>query len=183
MTALRGKHVIITGGSQGIGLATAAACQRNGARVSVIARDSVRLASVQSMLPGLAVASADVTDPGTLAHAIEHLEATHGPCDVLVTAAGAAVMGAGRVLAIDTVPERLEMARAAGAETLDFASVDIYDAIQQRTHGRRGVCVHPARRRPPPGERRQRRTVGTPKARPHSRRNRRAPRSAAPGDV
>lgn len=28
------------------------------------------------------------------------------------------------------------MARAAGAETLDFASVDIYDAIQQRTHGR-----------------------------------------------
>lgn len=48
----------------------------------------------------------------------------------------AILMGAGRVLAIDTVPERLEMARAAGAETLDFAKLDIYDAIQQRTHGR-----------------------------------------------
>lgn len=48
----------------------------------------------------------------------------------------ALLMGAGRVLAIDTVPERLEMARAAGAETLDFAKLDIYDAIQQRTHGR-----------------------------------------------
>ena len=93
MTALRGKHVVITGGSQGIGLATAAACHRHGARVSAIARDSVRLASVQSMLPGLAVASADVTDAGTLAHAIQSLEASHGPCDVLVTAAGAAEPG------------------------------------------------------------------------------------------
>jgi threonine dehydrogenase-like Zn-dependent dehydrogenase len=48
----------------------------------------------------------------------------------------AILMGAGRVIAIDTVPERLEMARAAGAETLDFRKEDIYDAIQQRTHGR-----------------------------------------------
>lgn len=48
----------------------------------------------------------------------------------------ALLMGAGRVLAIDTIPERLEMARAAGAETLDFGKVDVYDAIQQRTHGR-----------------------------------------------
>ncbi len=48
----------------------------------------------------------------------------------------AILMGAGRVIAIDTVPERLEMARAAGAETLDFREVDVYDAIQQRTHGR-----------------------------------------------
>ena len=48
----------------------------------------------------------------------------------------AILMGAGRVLAIDAIPERLEMARAAGAETLDFSKLDIYDAIQQRTHGR-----------------------------------------------
>ena len=48
----------------------------------------------------------------------------------------AILMGAERVIAIDTVPERLEMARAAGAETLDFAKHDIYDAIQQHTRGR-----------------------------------------------
>lgn len=54
----------------------------------------------------------------------------------------AILMGAGRVIAIDTVPERLAMARAAGAETLDFREVDIYDAIQQRTHGRGAdACV------------------------------------------
>jgi threonine dehydrogenase-like Zn-dependent dehydrogenase len=46
------------------------------------------------------------------------------------------LLGAERVIAIDTVPERLELARAAGAETLDFLEVDIYDAIMEKTKGR-----------------------------------------------
>jgi threonine dehydrogenase-like Zn-dependent dehydrogenase len=46
------------------------------------------------------------------------------------------LLGAEKVIAIDTVPERLEMARAGGAETLDFHEVDVYDEIQARTHGR-----------------------------------------------
>jgi len=46
------------------------------------------------------------------------------------------LLGAERVIAIDTVPERLAMARAAGAETLDFHEVDVYEEIQNRTKGR-----------------------------------------------
>ena len=46
------------------------------------------------------------------------------------------LLGAGRVIAIDTVPERLAMARSAGAETLDFLDEDIYDKIQEMTKGR-----------------------------------------------
>ncbi|MDB6453007.1 zinc-dependent alcohol dehydrogenase [Falsirhodobacter sp. 20TX0035] len=46
------------------------------------------------------------------------------------------LLGAERVIAIDTVPERLVMAAAAGAETLDFRDVDIYDEIMSRTEGR-----------------------------------------------
>ena len=46
------------------------------------------------------------------------------------------MLGAERVIAIDTVPERLELARQAGAETLDFGEVDVYDEIQARTQGR-----------------------------------------------
>ncbi|MBX9751776.1 MAG: glutathione-dependent formaldehyde dehydrogenase [Roseococcus sp.] len=46
------------------------------------------------------------------------------------------LLGAGRVIAIDTVPERLEMARAAGAITLDFHAEDIYERIQDLTQGR-----------------------------------------------
>lgn len=46
------------------------------------------------------------------------------------------LFGAERVIAIDTVPERLALARAAGAEVLDFLAADIYDGIQELTKGR-----------------------------------------------
>ncbi|MCJ8139972.1 zinc-dependent alcohol dehydrogenase [Falsirhodobacter halotolerans] len=46
------------------------------------------------------------------------------------------LLGAERVIAIDTVPERLALAAAAGAEVLDFADVDVYDEIMSRTEGR-----------------------------------------------
>ncbi|WP_109485311.1 zinc-dependent alcohol dehydrogenase [Occallatibacter savannae] len=43
------------------------------------------------------------------------------------------MLGAGRVIAIDRVPERLAMARAAGAETLNFDEVDILEALREMT--------------------------------------------------
>jgi threonine dehydrogenase-like Zn-dependent dehydrogenase len=46
------------------------------------------------------------------------------------------LLGAERVIAIDTVPERLAMARSAGAQTLDFKQDDVYDRIQDLTNGR-----------------------------------------------
>ena len=46
------------------------------------------------------------------------------------------LLGAERVIAIDTVPERLAMAREAGAITIDFMAEDVYDRIQELTHGR-----------------------------------------------
>lgn len=46
------------------------------------------------------------------------------------------LLGAHRVIAIDTVPERLAMARQSGAETLDFMEGDIYEKIQELTNGR-----------------------------------------------
>ncbi len=46
------------------------------------------------------------------------------------------MLGAERVIAIDTVPERLRMAEAAGAITIDFIKEDVYDRIQELTHGR-----------------------------------------------
>ena len=47
------------------------------------------------------------------------------------------MLGAGRVIAIDQVPERLEMARVHGkAETIDFSQVKVYDALMEMTNGR-----------------------------------------------
>ena len=46
------------------------------------------------------------------------------------------LLGAERVIAIDTVPERLGMAAAAGAITVDFMKEDVHERIQELTHGR-----------------------------------------------
>lgn len=46
------------------------------------------------------------------------------------------MLGAGRVIAIDEVPERLAMAEAGGAETIDFSKTDVYDRLMALTNGR-----------------------------------------------
>jgi threonine dehydrogenase-like Zn-dependent dehydrogenase len=47
------------------------------------------------------------------------------------------MLGAGRVIAIDRVPERLAMAREHGrAETIDFSTQKVYDELQEMTRGR-----------------------------------------------
>ncbi|MBB2156753.1 glutathione-dependent formaldehyde dehydrogenase [Gluconacetobacter diazotrophicus] len=46
------------------------------------------------------------------------------------------LLGAERVLAIDTVPERLALAEAGGAEMINFRTEDVYPRIQDLTAGR-----------------------------------------------
>jgi 3-dehydrosphinganine reductase len=96
MTKLADAHVVITGGSSGIGLATARLAARRGARVSLVARDEARLASAADQLEGashVATASADVGRPDDLRAAIAQLTAEQGPCDVLITSAGSSHPG------------------------------------------------------------------------------------------
>jgi threonine dehydrogenase-like Zn-dependent dehydrogenase len=45
------------------------------------------------------------------------------------------LLGAGRVIAIDTVPERRRMAEAAGAETLDSMDPDVFERLRDMTGG------------------------------------------------
>lgn len=98
---LLNKHVIITGGSSGIGLATAQQLVIRGASVSLIARNRARLAEAADSLRPLArkngqrieIATADVTRQNDLQQAIADLVGRSGPCDVLITAAGVAHPG------------------------------------------------------------------------------------------
>ncbi len=48
----------------------------------------------------------------------------------------AQMQGAGHVVAIDRVPERLALAEAAGAEIIDFSKEDVYDRLNRITRGR-----------------------------------------------
>lgn len=91
---LIGRHVLITGGSQGIGLETARLVAARGSRVSIVARNPERLAEAAAAVgSGARTASADVTDADRLGAAVGALEAEAGPVDVLITCAGVAHPG------------------------------------------------------------------------------------------
>lgn len=54
-----------------------------------------------------------------------------------MTIKSAWMLGAGRVIAIDNVPERLAMAQEQGkAETINFDNADVYDRLMEMTGGR-----------------------------------------------
>jgi 3-dehydrosphinganine reductase len=99
VTRLGGAHVLITGGSSGIGLALAEQCAIRGAAVSLVARNGERLAAAHERVvraaagARVATAAADVTDAPGLARAIDTLVGGSGPVDVLVTSAGYAHPG------------------------------------------------------------------------------------------
>jgi 3-dehydrosphinganine reductase len=91
MTAGRwaGRHVIVTGGSSGIGLAATALLLGAGARVTAIGLAGRPLAELAALAqPGLAVAAADVSEPEQLAAAMDAGRAAHGPAGALITCAG-----------------------------------------------------------------------------------------------
>lgn len=110
MTRIAGSHVVVTGGSQGIGLATAQACAQRGARVSLIARDPEGLAQAEQQLPGgCATASADVTDMAALEAGLGELVDAQGPCNILVAAAGRAEPGYFLDLEADVFARQMEL--------------------------------------------------------------------------
>jgi uncharacterized protein len=89
---LPGRHVLVTGGSQGIGVDVAAEFARRGASVTVLGRDRDRLAEVAARIGG-AYAAVDLADLDAVATAIERIEAEGGPVDVLINNAGVAAAG------------------------------------------------------------------------------------------
>jgi 3-dehydrosphinganine reductase len=90
---LASAHVIVTGGSSGIGLATARLLAGRGAKVSLIARGRERLEAAAKEVSA-AARVADVADRAAVTRAVAELEEEQGqPCDVLITSAGLARPG------------------------------------------------------------------------------------------
>jgi len=95
---LQDRHVLITGGSKGIGLACALGFLREGARVSLVSRDLQNLEQGRKTLveafaeaeSRVSVQAADLKDPAGAVAALDAAEQAFGPVDVLVNSAGAA---------------------------------------------------------------------------------------------
>lgn len=84
---LKGKHVVVTGGSRGIGENLAREFASRGAVVTLVARNVDALHRVASAISGNVVV-ADLTDDSVVDTLIENIERSHGPIDVLVNNAG-----------------------------------------------------------------------------------------------
>src|SRR3990172_8958343 len=89
MRGLREKRVLITGGSGGIGRATAARFIEEGSRVVLLDKDPVGLRQAAAELPALAgTLQADVSEASSVTHAFEELDTLLGGVDVLINNAG-----------------------------------------------------------------------------------------------
>lgn len=88
--ALRNHRVLVTAGAAGIGLATAKAFLREGARVHVCDIDANALARVPEELPGVSASVCDVADPAAVDRLFADAMTALGGLDTLVNNAGIA---------------------------------------------------------------------------------------------
>lgn len=86
--SLEGRSALVTGGSQGIGLALAAGLKSAGAKVILNGRDEAKLKKAAEGLGGADMLAFDVTDHAAARAAVDGYEADSGPIDILVNNAG-----------------------------------------------------------------------------------------------
>ncbi|SHI42486.1 glucose 1-dehydrogenase [Aureimonas altamirensis DSM 21988] len=89
---LAGRRALITGSSQGIGLALAEGLAAAGAAIVLNGRDADRVEAAAQAMRGrgfdVTAAAFDVTDPGAVRAGVDRIEADTGPIDILVNNAG-----------------------------------------------------------------------------------------------
>jgi NAD(P)-dependent dehydrogenase (short-subunit alcohol dehydrogenase family)/uncharacterized protein YndB with AHSA1/START domain len=131
------QRVLITGGSSGIGLATAEALAAEGAEVALLARNELGLAAAKRRLgesgaEAITIA-ADVTDRDGLKAAVDEAARRLGGLDVLVTAAAGVSFGR----FVETEPDDFD----ATVETVLGGTVDTIRAALPHLERSRGAVV------------------------------------------
>jgi NAD(P)-dependent dehydrogenase (short-subunit alcohol dehydrogenase family) len=87
---LKGKVVLVTGGSKGIGLACALGFAAEGARIAICSRSRENIDKASAEITEAFGVVADLVDAVAAARAIETVEDRLGSIDILVNSAGAA---------------------------------------------------------------------------------------------
>jgi NAD(P)-dependent dehydrogenase (short-subunit alcohol dehydrogenase family) len=129
------RHVLVTGGSKGIGLACARAFLDEGARVTIVSRSGENLEKAAAILGDVGLVAADLANPEEAARAVAEAEAAGGPVDILVNSAGSAR----RTPADDLSPDHYR----AAMDAKFFSYINVIDPVVKRMAERgAGVIVN-----------------------------------------
>lgn len=91
LSALKGRHAVVTGGGRGIGAAVADALATAGARITLMGRSEGPMLETAERFEGAYAVVCDVTDTASVNDAFEQARSLSGPVEILVNNAGAAV--------------------------------------------------------------------------------------------
>lgn len=109
----KGKHIVITGGSSGLGLALAKELATRGANVTLIARNQEKLETAKSEIitagGKVHVFSCDVSQMESITETFKKIAAEIGPPDILINSAGILREGYFDELPVDTFREIIEI--------------------------------------------------------------------------
>jgi NAD(P)-dependent dehydrogenase (short-subunit alcohol dehydrogenase family) len=132
---ITGRHVLVTGGSKGIGLACARAFLDVGARVTIVSRSRENLEKAASILGDVGLVAADLAHAAAAVRAVAQAEAAGGPVDILVNSAGSAR----RTPADDLSPDHYR----AAMDAKFFSYINVIDPVVKRMAERgAGVIVN-----------------------------------------
>ncbi|MBL0936884.1 MAG: SDR family oxidoreductase [Rhizobiaceae bacterium] len=125
---ISGRHVLITGGSKGIGLACAKAFLDEGARVTIVSRNRENLDKAAAILGKVGLVAADLANADDAARAVAEAEDAGGPVDILVNSAGSAR----RTPAEELSPDHYR----AAMDAKFFSYVNVIDPVIKRMAAR-----------------------------------------------
>ena len=135
---LKGAHILITGGSSGIGKALAIKAAQMGARVTLLARDVKKLEDAKSEIQAMAkeqveIVSVDVSGSfEDVEKAIKKAVEQQGPVDVLVNSAGTATAAPFD----ETQPEEFERLMRINYLGSVYATKCVVQSMKERKTGR-----------------------------------------------
>uniref|UniRef100_A0A8C2WXE0 3-dehydrosphinganine reductase n=1 Tax=Cyclopterus lumpus TaxID=8103 RepID=A0A8C2WXE0_CYCLU len=115
---LNGAHVVVTGGSSGIGKCIAIECYRQGAFITLVARDEAKLLQAKKELEKFAIndkqvvlcISVDVSSEySQVESVIKQAQEKLGPVDMLVNCAGVSISGKFDEMEVDRFKKLMEV--------------------------------------------------------------------------